>query len=82
MALLGRFDRSGGFMVGDTETGATAYAYPTSPWAVMAKRSPAEVARSMAERANVYGTHMTRHVEAEFHRRNWVHILAIAEQPT
>jgi hypothetical protein len=77
MAILGKFDRSGGFTVGDTETGATAYAYPTSPWATQAKRDAEWVAFEMAKRANTYGTHMTCANEAHYHRANWQTLICI-----
>ncbi len=47
MTILYKFDQNGGFVVGDTETGLTSYAYPTSAAANRAKRDGGRVATSM-----------------------------------
>jgi hypothetical protein len=53
MTILFKFDRDGGFICGDTETGRTAYAYPTSSWAIFAHRSrPSFVASRMMAHEN------------------------------
>lgn len=75
--ILSHLDSQGGFTVGDTDTGATAYAFPTSTHATNAKRQPETVAAKMGKRANDWGTHMTRANEAYFHRHNWTVLLAI-----
>lgn len=36
--ILFKFDKQGGFLCGDTATGRTAYAYPTSSYAISAHR--------------------------------------------
>ena len=41
------FGKDGSFVAGDTETSITAYAYPTSPQATKAKKSPLKVAKEM-----------------------------------
>jgi hypothetical protein len=45
----------GAFVAGDTSTGRTAYAYPTSDHATQAKRQPERVAREMVDRENSFG---------------------------
>jgi hypothetical protein len=47
MTILFKLDGQGGFTCGDNETGKTAYAYPTSPYAENAKRDPMSVAQSL-----------------------------------
>lgn len=39
--------KGGGFFAHDTETGATCYAFPSSPSAVAARRNPERVAAEM-----------------------------------
>jgi hypothetical protein len=53
MTILSKFDEQGGFLAGDTETGRTAYAHPSSSWANFAHRSrPGFVARRMMVHEN------------------------------
>ncbi|MCW2242223.1 hypothetical protein [Azospirillum canadense] len=47
MTILYMHTPEGGFLAGDTETGLTSYAYPTSSDATKAKRNPAKVAAEM-----------------------------------
>lgn len=47
MSIVFKLLDDGGFVVGDTDTGRTAYAYPTSPFATKAKKSPVNVAKAM-----------------------------------
>ncbi len=47
MAILHKLMADGGFLCGDTETGMTAYAYPTSTYAVAARKKPEGVAAEM-----------------------------------
>ena len=42
--IFWHLDDQGGFTAGDTETGLTAYAYPTSPSATSARRDPRRIA--------------------------------------
>lgn len=51
MAILYLIDEQGGFLCGDTLTGITEYAYPTSDHATAAKRDPEGVARTMLAKA-------------------------------
>ena len=50
MSIMYHLDSDGGFSAGDTDTGITAYAYPTSAYANRAKRDPEKVARDMLAR--------------------------------
>ena len=53
MTILFKFDSDGGFLCGDTATGRTAYASPTSSWAIFAHRSrPSFVAERMMAHEN------------------------------
>jgi len=52
MTLLYAFDEQGGFICGDTETGRTAYAYPTSTNATKALKNPAKIAKYMMDHEN------------------------------
>lgn len=70
MAILSKMDRDGGFTVGDTNTGMTGYAYPTSTHAVAARRKPERVRDEMARR-------MSSAPWPEYHQRNWTRLLAI-----
>lgn len=56
--ILFYLDPQGGFTCGDTETGRTAYAYPTSPHADRAKRPElrARTAATMVKRENDMGS--------------------------
>ncbi len=60
----------GGFVVGDIETGATAYAYATSPNADEAKRHPERVALRMRASAIATLNYKFRGSD-EWHMRNW-----------
>lgn len=46
--------KDGGFRCGDTQTGRTAYAYPTSIRASAARRNPAQTATEMLTEANAF----------------------------
>jgi hypothetical protein len=50
--ILFKLDAQGGFTCGDTETGRTAYAYPTSSHAQAAKKQPELVAAKMMANEN------------------------------
>lgn len=47
MAIIHKFDQSGGFAAGDTDTGLTSFAYPSSTHATDAKRNADKVAAEM-----------------------------------
>lgn len=74
MALIHLLDGDGGFTVGDTNTGTTLYAYPTSPRASQARRNPVGVATTMQTDANTWGV---RENDVGYHRHNWQRLLAI-----
>jgi hypothetical protein len=46
MAIIYKIEADGGFVCGDTNTGLTAYAYPTSPHASNAAKSPAQAQKT------------------------------------
>jgi hypothetical protein len=52
MAIQFKLLADGGFVAGDTETGRTSYAYPTSPHATMARTMPERIAAEMIASAN------------------------------
>ena len=60
----------GGFVAGDADSRMTAYAYPTSPHAIVAKRYPKLVAEEMLESERV----CFRKVPAvkEYDAKNWL----------
>jgi len=58
----------GGFVAGDTDTGFTAYAYPTSSHATMAKRQASRIAAEMVASANRFGAVAGR---GDYDARNW-----------
>ena len=55
MTIIYAFDKSGGLIAGDTETGRTSYAFPASHAATKAKLSPQETAIEMMRRENRWG---------------------------
>ena len=63
-------DDRGGFTCGDTETGHTAYAYPSSDHAVAAKRDPARVAVEMLRHANYISPLLPADIVARGNTRN------------
>ncbi len=50
MAIMFKIEADGGFLAGDTATGRTMYAYPTSPAAEQGARSPLAAAGLMLDR--------------------------------
>jgi hypothetical protein len=56
MTILFKLDSAGGFTVGDTATGRTAYAYPTSANASQARQLPYSVATEMMIVENSLGS--------------------------
>ena len=59
----------GGFVCGDTVTGFTAYAYPTSVAATKAKRHPDTVAQSMMTVENAHPADLG--IQIDYDVRNW-----------
>jgi hypothetical protein len=55
MTIIYTFDDDGAFIAGDTATGRTCYAYPTSTHATKAKKIPQRVAREMMRSENRLG---------------------------
>lgn len=63
--IVHKFDASGGFIVGNTATGLTSYAYPTSTHATEARRNARKVAAFMV------GHERDSAIRADFDSRNW-----------
>lgn len=60
----------GGFVAGDTETGRTAYAYPTSPRAEAARKRPEATATAiLADSAGLLAQLLPE--RPEYHLANW-----------
>lgn len=57
-----------GFVAGDTATGRTAFAYPTSPHATSARRHPLRVATEMMKQANAF---TSPYSTSEYDANNW-----------
>ena len=70
MTIEYKLDEDGGFTCGNTETGLTSYAFPTSVHATAARKNPAYVARAMlrGEELTLSATKATR---ADFDERQW-----------
>jgi hypothetical protein len=69
--IVYKVDESGGFVVGDTATRHTAYAFPRSPNAQDAHRLAVRVACDMALSANAFAAVAPRQVVIEQDERNW-----------
>jgi len=69
----------GAFVAGDTDTGETSYAYPTSDHARRAKRYPDLVAREMIKRANASASFMPSDISGPYNARQWAS-LSVAVQ--
>lgn len=70
MTIIHKFDAAGGFTAGDTVTGNTCYAYPTSTHAVTARRRELTVARVMMEQENAFRA-STLIAREDYDYRNW-----------
>lgn len=64
-------DTDGAFIAGDTDTEATAYAYPTSEHATKAKRNPEGVAREMTFHAHYTNQFCPKDIVDRANARNW-----------
>lgn len=60
----------GGFVAGDTESGLTSYAYPSSPYAISARKNPAKVAATMIRGEGALSRTYSEHAK-EYDRKNW-----------
>lgn len=67
-------DKDGGFTAGDTDTEATAYAYPTSIAATKAKRDPEGLARQMTVQAAYLDQFCQKDIVAQANARNWARL--------
>lgn len=70
MTLVYKMLADGGFVVGDTETRLTGYAYPTSTNATLARKSPDRAATDIMSRQ--FPT--TMHDRSDYDARNWVRL--------
>jgi hypothetical protein len=61
----------GGFVVGDTETGITAYAYPSSEHATKARKNPSGIASEMIKRENEIAFCHMSNIGLDHDARNW-----------
>lgn len=65
--IVFRMDAQGGFTAGDTVTRLTAYCYPTSFNAVIARKQPERIAHELIKGAKLFAT-LDR---ADYDARNW-----------
>ncbi len=71
MSIFHALTVDGAFVCGDTKSGFTSYAYPTSPHAVAARRKPKETAAEMIANETAFtGRNKAPSVE-DYDRRNW-----------
>lgn len=79
MTIYHAFDAQGAFIAGDTDTGHTCYAYPSSPHADMAARkgAAAAVAARMVQDANTSAQGFPHAVTGPYDRRNWDKLAAL-----
>ena len=76
MAVTYKQTENGGFVCGDTDTRRTSYAYPTSPYATLARKMPDRIAADMMAATNrftVTGRGVVAGTDAltEYDARNW-----------
>lgn len=64
----------GGFVVGDTDSSRTAYAYPSSPYADDARKRPALTAHAMINDALALTSPV--YIQREYDSRNWALLAA------
>ena len=72
MTIRFKLETNGAFIAGDTETGRTAYAYPSSTYAMQAKRHPKTVAAEMMADENSTGR--WRDAFDDYDLRHWTRI--------
>ena len=70
MSIVHTFDKDGAFIAGDTETGKTCYAYPSSDHANAAKRRAAKVAKEMMDWEN--RLHTVPVIRVDYDQRHWL----------
>lgn len=66
-----RFLKGGAFVAGDTKTGRTSYAYPTSPSADRAKAAPTKIALRMMASENKGGEWRESQLCRDYDTANW-----------
>ena len=72
MTVVYKLLKNGGFVAGDAESGVTSYAYPTSPYALTAKKHPKAVAEEMLEFEQV--NFRSSETIQEYDQRNWARL--------
>ena len=74
MAIVFAFDDDGGFIAGDTATGRTSYAYPTSHYATCAKRAAMRTAILMMRQENESGEWRDGTDGKRYDSKNWSYL--------
>lgn len=68
-------DSDGGFTCGDTVTGFTVYAYPTSTTALQARRDAAGTARRVLSNSEAFhARHASERHIVDYDARNWARL--------
>lgn len=75
MTIYYAHDADGAFIAGDTETGLTSYAYPTSPHAVDARTRAELVARAMLSSARL--CKVPSAILTAYNERQWCRLAAL-----
>lgn len=78
--IIHQIDTQGGFTVGDTVTGHTAYAYPSSEHATKALRSASKVAAEMVKQANEINPQLPRDLVERANARNWMNLPTLTRE--
>lgn len=72
--ILYKFDKHGGFTVGDTVSKLTGYAFPTSHNADAAKKNPEKVAASMIAKAKELEHLIPAHIRERHNAMHWAEL--------
>jgi hypothetical protein len=70
MTIMYKILPDGSFVAGDSESGLTSYAYPSSEYATKARRNPTEVASAMIKSEGVLSRTYSEYAK-EYDRKNW-----------
>ena len=79
MTIVHKLLPDGGFVAGDTHTGRTSYAYPTSPSAKLGRKQPGEAAADMMRRENAISAAARSVGGQDYDARNWARLDAQPE---
>ncbi len=74
MTIKHSIDTDGGFTAGDTETGITAYSYPTSHYSTNAKRHAAATAETMLRIEATSRKWTPLSIAQSYDARNWARL--------